>query len=681
MSRRITEQELVTELDRGLRRGGGAVFEVTGPPGSGRTAVLRRVARHMTGARVVTARTSPFESDVDGSVHRLVTADLTAGPLLLVLDDAQWLDSTSSGLLRALLRRIHRFPVAVVLSTAGLGTPAEEVLAGVAEDGAITTPPWYVVRLPEPATDEDLVARTLHLLPSRDLEVLRALAVCGSRSLARELTSVEDLDQVLARAQFLGLVSGDQLAGGVARAVLAGMSGEQRDELRARAAVLAHRAALGFSRVSAILLDAPPTGTAWALPVLRREAAVRALDQPAVAARLLARAVRESVSEAARADLLVRLALCELDEAPEAADRRLASVLHLGGASVAGARVRAADVLACRERFGASRRALESALSRPEVGSEERAVLTALCWYVESVEPGELGVPRDPTVPADPAGQGVTAWLLARGANSEAVALAERALAVRGPGPFTPRLVAADVLSWAARYESALAGVGAVLVDARRCGARVAVAEAMLLRCAVLLRQGRVVEAAEDLAGVEAELPRRSWSPLFVARHLVLEVVLLLAAGMVEEARLALARGTVEGGPELGREAVEGGHGFGRAWTLFAHGLVALVTEPASAAAVFVECGRQLRDVGVVSNAVLPWRLLAAMSCRAAGEVERAEVLIGEACELAGRWGFPQIVEDTLGFVEVVRAMPVGEGARPFVERFFPSYLNRPPHG
>ncbi|MFD4669563.1 hypothetical protein ACFWNN_07495 [Lentzea sp. NPDC058450] len=667
MSRRITEQELVTELDASLRRGGGTVFEVTGPPGSGRAAVLRRVARHVTGARVITASASAFESDVDGSVHGLVTADLDAGPLVLVLDDAQWLDETSTRLFRALLRRIHRVPVTVVLATAGLGTAAEDALAGLAEDGAVTTPPWYVVRLPEPVADEDLLARTLHLLAEEDIRLLRALAVCGERAPAAELAEVEHLDQALLRLQCLGLVTGERLTGGVGRAVLAGVSEEQRDDLRARAVVLGHRAALGFGRMSAILHDAPPVGSPWALPVLRREAAVLAsAGRTADAARLLARALREPAGEATRADLLVRLALCELDHAPEAADRRLAQVLRLTGPEVSGARVRAADVLACRERFGASRRAIENALSHPDLSESEQEVLTALYWYVEG-EPGELAVPAFPDAPEDPVCQGIAAWRLARSGNGDAVALARRALVVRGPGPFAPRLAAADVLSWAAEYESALDGVDAALVDARRCGARVAVAEAMVLRCAVRLRQGRVVGAAEDLADVEAELPRRSWSPLLAARHLVLEVVLLLAAGMVDEARLALVR-----------EMPAGGHGLTCAWRLFAHGVVALVTDPATAAGPFVECGRHLRDVDVITHSVLPWRLLAAMSHRAAGEPAAAEDLIAEACAVVERWGVPQIVEDTRGFVDVVRAMPEGEAARAFVEQFFPVHLNRP---
>ncbi|NKE56912.1 ATP-binding protein [Lentzea sp. PSKA42] len=702
MTRRIGEQELVTELVRSLRRGGGAVFEVTGPPGSGRTAMLWRIADHVTGqgARLIAARASAVESNLDGAVLTRILADLgadpdrsmtalcrvflEAGPLVLVLDDAQWMDESSVIWLRALLRRIHRAPVVVVLATAGLGTAAEDMLAELAEDGSVTAPPWYVVRLPEPTVDEDRIARTLHVMSEWDIRLLRAMAVCGGRfewSLVRELA---DLDRVLAdramtRLRGLGLVATDEprLTDGVARAVLAAMSGEQRNDLRSKAVVLGHQAALGFEQMSALLVDAPPVGTAWARQVLQREARVLATTgRTADAARLLIRALSEPADEATRADILIQLAQCELDHAPEASDRRLVQVLHMTEPAMSDPRLRAADMLACREHFGVSRRAIETAIAHPSLAESEQEALRGLYWYVVSVagEPDELGVPAVPSLPdspADPVCQGIAAWHLARGGSggAAAVALATRALAVRGPGPLTPRIAAADVLSWAAEYETALAGIDAVLVDGRRYGARVAVVEAMLLRCSVRLRQGRVVEAAEDLAGMEAELPRSCWHPLLSARHLVLEVVLLLAAGLTDEARQALVR----------EATTDVAHGLAHAWRLFAHGLVALVTEPATAARTFVECGRGMRDMGVVNPAVLPWRLLGAMGWRAAGEVAHADALIAEAHDLAVRWGVPGVLRETREFADVVHGMPAGDAARAFAAQSFPGFLARHP--
>ncbi|HUQ58840.1 ATP-binding protein [Lentzea sp.] len=702
MTRRISEQELVTELVRSLRRGPGAVFEVTGPPGSGRTAVVRRIADHVTaqGIRLISARASVFESDVDGVVLGRVMADLgaarnrstselcrvllDAGPLVLVLDDAQWMDDSSVGWLRAVLRRIHRAPVAVVLTTAGLGTAAEDVLADLAGDCSVTAPPWYVVRLPGPAADEDWVTRTLHLLSEQDIRLLRAMAVCGGRfewSLVRELADLDRVraDRATTRLRCLGLIAADEpgLTDGVARAVLAAMSDDQRGHLRSTAAVLGHRAALGFERMSAILAGAPPAGTAWARMVLQREARVlAAAGRTADAARLLVRALREPADEAARADLLVQLAQCELDHAPEAADRRLVEVLHMTGPALSRPRLRAADRLACRENFGVSRRAIETAIAHPGLAESEQEALRGLYWYVVSVagEPDELGVPAVPTLPdspADPVCQGTAAWRLARGGSgaAAAVALATRALAVRGPGPLTPRIAAADVMTWAAEYETALAGIEAVLVDGRRYDARVAVVEATLLRCSVLLRQRRVVEAAEDLAGVDAELPRSCWRPLLRARHLVLEVILLLAAGLVDEARQALARET----------ATDVAQGLAHAWRAFARGLVELVAKPATAAGTFLECGRCLRDMGVANPAVLPWRFFAAMGWRAAGEVAHAEALLAEAHELAVRWGAPGALREALEFVDVVRGMPAGEAAGAFVAQLLPGLLARHP--
>ncbi|SFR04029.1 hypothetical protein SAMN04488564_102437 [Lentzea waywayandensis] len=678
------------------------MFEVTGPPGSGRTALLGRIADHVTrqGTRLIAARASAVESTLDGAVLARVLADLgadpdrsmtercrvllEAGPLVLVLDDAQWLDESSVGWLRALLRRIHRAPVVVVLANAGLGTAAEDVLAELAEDGSVTASPWYVVRLPEPAVDEDRIARTLHLMSDVDITLLRAMAVCGGHfegSPARELADLDRglADRAMTRLRGLGLVAADEprLTDGVARAVLAAMSADQRNELRSRAAVLGHQAALGFEQMSAILLEAPPVGAEWARLVLQREARVLATaGRTAGAARLLIRALSEPADPATRADVLIQLSQCELDHAPEAGDRRLVQVLHMTGPAMSGPRLRAADLLACRENFRVSRRAIETALAHPDLAESEQEALRGLHWYVVSVagEPAELGVPAVrplPDSPEDPVCQGIAAWHLARGGRdgAAAVALATRALAVRGPGPLTPRIAAAEVLSWTAEYETALAGIEAVLVDGRRYGARVAVAEAMMLRCAVRLRQGSVVAAAEDLAGVEAELPRGCWSPLLSARHLVLEVVLLLAADLVDDARQAL----------VSEPPAEGAPGLAHAWRLFAHGLVALVTEPETATGAFLDCGRCLLDMGVVNPAVLPWRFFAATGWRAAGEAAHADALVAETCDLAVRWGVPGFLQEVQEFADVVHAVPAGDAASAFVAQLFPGLLARHP--
>ncbi|ANZ41505.1 hypothetical protein BBK82_41690 [Lentzea guizhouensis] len=697
MPRRISEQELLTELLGGLRRGGGVVFEVTGSPGSGRTAVLRRVADQITGQgiRAVAARAA-VESDVDavvltdvlaelgaeadGSTAALCRVVLDAAPLVLLVDDAQWLDERSTGSLRAVLRRIHRAPVAVVLATAGLGTAAEDVLAELAEDDSVTAPPWYLVDLPESVVDDERIARTLHLVSEPDMRLLRVMAVCGGRfesSLVHGLAELDHVDRAMTRLRGLGLVATDEpsLADGVTRAVLATMSGDQRDRLRSDAAVLGHQAVLGFDRMSALLVEAPPVGTAWARLVLQREARVLAgAGRTAEAARLLVRALSEPADTATRAEVLIQLAQCELDHAPEAADRRLVQVLHLTGPGMSGPRLRAADALACRERSGVARRAIETALAHPHLAEFEQEALRGLHCYAVSVtgEPDELGFPAVPALPdqlADPVRQGVAAWRLARGARGGAVELAARALAVRGPGPLTPRLAAAEALTWAGEYETALAGINAVLVDGRRYGSRAAVVEAMLQRCSVRLRQRRIVEAAEELAAVEAELPRDSWTPFLRARHMVLEVVLLLAAGLTDDAREALVRETATGAA----------HGLTHAWRLFAQGLVELVPEPATAARTFVDCGRWLRDAGVVNPAVLPWRLLAAVGWRAAGEVAHADALIAETHDLAVRWGVPAVLRESQEFADLARGVPAGEAAGAVVAGLFPGLLARHP--
>jgi hypothetical protein len=684
LTRQINERELIPNLVRSLRREGGAVFEVTGPPGSGRTALLRRIAAGVTGEgiRLITARASAVEPEPDGAVlarclaqlgietdapmTALCRAFIDAAPLVLLLDDAQWMDGRSAGWLRALLRRIHRAPVVVVVATAGLGTAVEDMLAEQAGDGSVTAPPWHVVRLLGSTDDDEWPVRTLDVMSERDTRLLHAMAVCDGRfewPLVRELAELDRTfaDPALARLRGLGLVAEDEprLTPGVARAVLAAMGGEERNALRSKAVVLGYEAALGIEQMSAILLEAPPVGAVWALRVLQGEARVlAATGKSADAARLLVRALSEPADDPTRADVLIQLARCELTSAPEASDRRLVQVLHLPGPALSGARLRAADMLVCQGRSGVSRRAIETAIAHPDLAESEQVALTSLYWAVVSVAggPEELGFPAVPPLPdppADPVSQGIAAWRLARGGRDHAAAveLAARALAVRGPGPLTPRIAAAQVMFWAAEYETALAGVDAVLVDGRRYDARVAVAEAMLLRCLVLVRLGRVTEAVEELASVEAELPRRCWRPLLAAKHLTLEVVLLLGAGLVDEAGQALDRSVT----------TDAAYGLTDAWRLFARGLVVMATEPAAAGADFTECGRRMRDLGIANPGVLPWRLLAAMGWRAAGEVARADALLAEAREAAVAWGAPGVLKETSKLADVVHRMPEGE--------------------
>lgn len=706
LTRQISEPELVPEIVRSLRREGGAVFEVTGPPGSGRTALLRRIAAGVAGqgVRLIIARAPAAESDPDGAVlaqclaHLRIETDgpvaapvtalcrafLEAAPLVLVLDDAQWMDERSARWLRALLRRIHRAPVVVVMATAGLGTAVEDMLAEQAGDGSVTAPPWHVVRLHESTVDDEWMVRTLDVMSERDTRLLYAMAVCDGRfewSLVLELAELDrtHADPGMARLRGLGLVAADEprLTAGVARAVLAAMGGEQRDELRSKAVVLGYEAALGVEQMSAILLEAPPAGAVWATRVLQGEAWVLATTgRPAEAARLLVRALSEPADEATRADVLIQLARCELARAQEASDRRLVQVLHMPGPAVSGSRLRAADMLVCQGPHGVSRRAIETAMAHPGLAESEQVALRSLYWAVVSVagEPEELGVPAVPPLPdppSDPVSQGIAAWRLARAGRDRetAVALAARALAVRGPGPLTPRIAAADVMSWAAEYETSLAGIDAVLVDGRRHGARVAVAEALLLRCLVLLRLGRTAEAVENLASVEAELPRGCWRPLLGAKHLALEVGLLLGAGLVEEAGQALDRGAT----------TDAAHGLTDAWRLFARGLVVMAAEPAAAGADFTECGRRLREMGIANPGVLPWRLFAAMGWRAAGEVARADALLAEACESAVAWGAPGVLRETRHLADVVHHLPEGDAAGVVAAQVLPGFLSRHP--
>ncbi|MFF2198841.1 AAA family ATPase, partial [Streptomyces sp. NPDC058157] len=176
--------------------------------------------------------------------------------------------------------------------------------------------------------------RTLPLLPAELLGVLRAIAVAGPDCTPSLIEALAAGPRAPGTARALSLLSGTGLladgprpalrSGAAARAVLAGLGTEQREELHARAAAWAHRAALSDRAVTRMLLGSGPVGAPWAVAALRRRAAAdRAAGRHAAAVRLLERALREPVPEALRVRLLTELATAVLPTGPEAASRHL----------------------------------------------------------------------------------------------------------------------------------------------------------------------------------------------------------------------------------------------------------------------------------------------------------------------------------------------------------------------
>ena len=115
-----------------------------------------------------------------------------------------------------------------------------------------------------------------------------------------------------------------------------------------------------------------------------------------------------------------------------------------------------------------------------------------------------------------------------------------------------------------------------------------------------------------------------------------------MPAVVAMEAALALEQGQVSLAESLLDVAWEPAvrRGFGWAQVLLAQGLVDLYRgRPAEAVTHLRECGRRLLTRGWTNPALLPWRTLTAVGLRALGRQEEAALLVAEELKLARRWG------------------------------------------
>ncbi|MFK8844895.1 ATP-binding protein [Streptomyces sp. Ac-502] len=167
---RDTELRAVRAVVDGLLAGRPAVVMIEGPPGSGRSAVLRdAVARaRAAGCTVPVAHGSPAEADLPrGVVSQLLVrlgpeadrevsttplpglcrpflAAARERPLLLAVDDVQWCDPQSRQWLESMLRRVRHVPMAILVAgTSGtLPSPGPERPVAPRGPGPVSrTPP------------------------------------------------------------------------------------------------------------------------------------------------------------------------------------------------------------------------------------------------------------------------------------------------------------------------------------------------------------------------------------------------------------------------------------------------------------------------------------------------------------------------------------------------------------
>src|SRR6266699_2882029 len=132
------ESGLVDALVDRLREGGAALV-VRGEAGIGKSALLSRVRRRAAARGVRSLITVGVESeaalglgaDVDPDPFRVAVAAFQlicevadSAPLVLIVDDAHWLDRSSLGVLAFVARRLEAEPVALVAAIrTGQATP------------------------------------------------------------------------------------------------------------------------------------------------------------------------------------------------------------------------------------------------------------------------------------------------------------------------------------------------------------------------------------------------------------------------------------------------------------------------------------------------------------------------------------------------------------------------------
>ncbi|MER6127347.1 AAA family ATPase [Streptomyces sp. NPDC001795] len=517
----------------------------------------------------------------------------------------------------------------------------------------------------------ELAAESAAQLAAEPLALLRGLAVCRGLVPVDRVAALVGLDESqlplsLRTLRVQGLIDfGDppqlRLTNRSA-AVLAGMDGDERKRLYAEAARWAHRCDADEEELAALLLNTVPLGEPWVAWVLRRTArSLLAQGHHAEAAELLERALREPLSPAERAEVLLEAAEAYTMTAPEAADRRIAELLS---ATQTRPRVRTAatDLLLARGEPGrvlsvapvsyGNDGARSTALPRVEVLRPRTDVVR---------RPGstahDLGTaPRPvPGPDVDPAVLAAAAWRqTVRGDDAAAVREMCRQV-LRAPlgGALFPRFTACCALSLADAHNTARTELDAALAEAGRRRSPALVAVGLLLRAHLSLRAGDPGTAAHDLAACRSLTPSEVWHPTRLTSLRAVQIRLLVARERYKEAdRLAgeeLPPGVEETSPWIHLL-------YARAQLLLCQG------RPRQALAEAQECGRRLAAREWGNPALVAWRSLAALAHLGCGDDDRAAELFAEESRLAERWG----TDSALAWTELRQGLgsPAPQAAR-----------------
>ncbi|MGK5546433.1 AAA family ATPase [Streptomyces sp. URMC 127] len=492
--------------------------------------------------------------------------------------------------------------------------------------------------------------RTLAALPEELQAVLRVIAAAGPGCTHAMISALAGARAPEALARLAGtglLLPGDRPAfrhPAAAETVLAALSVQSREDLHARAAAWAHRAAAPDSAVARMLLGARPAGAAWAVGLLRGEAARhRATGRPADAARLLRRALREPVPPAQRVQLLTELAGAVLPSDPETADRHLRQALLAPAGTTAGpAWVRAAELLVARGDMAGAQPLIARAAGRAAPHGDDATSLRALYWLAEQSEPESADEPdghQVPPLPVRPAAAteaAAAAWRTAlRGHDiHHARRLARTALApaARRTVPLLLRTAACHALVLSGDHDEARTALDAVLLQARHADVPPVAGPALFVTGLAELSRGRPDAAREALDRAREIMPGPGRTPFLTPGLIALAALVELEQDRPDAAERLLAQAHPYGTAA----------GLSGAFLLFARGRTHLARGHREQALTdLLECGRRLLARQVTNPAVLPWRRVAASAFDPSADGTVAAALLAEEERLARAWGAP----------------------------------------
>ncbi|MFD9740390.1 AAA family ATPase [Umezawaea sp. NPDC059074] len=191
-------------VDRAAESGGALL--VGGEPGVGKTALLEAAACHATAAGTAVLRVAGVEFDVDADPNPLVVAHAALSrltdaaatrPLLLVVDDLQWVDPAHARILRFIGRRVSGTRVGVLAAArdGGAGEFPRHDLRPIDDDAATS-----LVERRFPALSARVRRRLVQDARGNPLALLELPIALGERSAVGSLPAVLPLTERLREA-------------------------------------------------------------------------------------------------------------------------------------------------------------------------------------------------------------------------------------------------------------------------------------------------------------------------------------------------------------------------------------------------------------------------------------------------------------------------------------------------